>query len=101
MTDAKTRDKHGREIKVGDVLKVFHFTGPRRKRFYMYKQVVGLRLIGGSGGTERSNVFDVCHLNLSDAENYTLGLNEGIKIDYEIVQGLDEFDEREKVTAHD
>ena len=33
------RDKNGREIREGDVLKVFHFTGARRKRYYMYKLV--------------------------------------------------------------
>ncbi len=30
-------DKNGRPIEEFDVLKVFHFIGPRRKKFYMYK----------------------------------------------------------------
>lgn len=34
------RDAKGREIEAGDVLKVFHFTGARRKRHFMYKQAV-------------------------------------------------------------
>ena len=35
------RDKHGRLVEIGDVLKVFHFTGRRwRKKWYMYKVVV-------------------------------------------------------------
>lgn len=34
------RDEKGREIRVGDVLKVFHFVGARRKRHYMYKQAL-------------------------------------------------------------
>jgi hypothetical protein len=32
-------DKNGKEIKEFAVLKVFHFTGARRKRHYMYKWV--------------------------------------------------------------
>ncbi len=33
-------DKRGIEVCVGDVLKVFHFTGGRRKKYYMYKIAV-------------------------------------------------------------
>lgn len=37
-------DKTGRQIKVGDVLKVYHFQGARwRKHYFMYKQVIGER----------------------------------------------------------
>lgn len=32
-------DKCGREIEVGDLLKMFHFTGQRQKKYYMYKLV--------------------------------------------------------------
>jgi len=32
-------DKHGIEITVGDVLKIFHFRGARGKKHYMYKYV--------------------------------------------------------------
>lgn len=32
-------DKNGKEIKEFAVLKIFHFTGIRRKRYYMYKWV--------------------------------------------------------------
>jgi len=32
-------DKNGTQIKEFAVLKVFHFIGPRRKRYYMYKWV--------------------------------------------------------------
>lgn len=34
------RDKNGRECRVGDLLKVFHFTGARRKKHYMYKLIM-------------------------------------------------------------
>jgi hypothetical protein len=37
----KAYDKTGREIMVGDVLKVYHFTAAlRRKKHYMYKHVI-------------------------------------------------------------
>lgn len=34
------RDKFCREIKPGDIIKVFHFTAARRRKIYMYKLVV-------------------------------------------------------------
>lgn len=33
-------DKRGIEIEPGDILKVFHFVGARRKRYYMYKMAI-------------------------------------------------------------
>ena len=76
-----TCDKHGREIKIGDILKVYHFTGARQEKYYMYKQVIGERLLGGLGGKPKVPYFDV---------------SEGIKQDYEILQGLDDIEERPK-----
>jgi hypothetical protein len=35
----KATDKNGREIMPGDVLKLFHFTGARNKKHFMYKFV--------------------------------------------------------------
>lgn len=90
-----TRDKNGREIKVGDVLKVYHFTGARRKRHYMYKQVICERPLGGLGGSEKTPYFVVSHLDLSD-ETYYLGKHEGLQNGYEIIQGLDDIFERPK-----
>ena len=89
----ETRDKHGCAMKVGDVLKVFHFIGARRKRYYMYKQIIGNRLVGGHGGSEKVSHFDVCHLDMSD-ETYTIGKAEGVLSDYEILQGLDDIESR-------
>lgn len=34
------RDKKGTSIKVGSVIKVFHFVGARRKKHYMYKVIM-------------------------------------------------------------
>ena len=79
---------------VGDVLKVFHFIGARRKRHYMYKQVVGFRHLGGLGGSPKVDYFDISHLNMGVDDNYHIGKNEGVLIDYEILQGLDDIDER-------
>ena len=33
-------DKNGKQILVGDLLKVFHFRGARRKKYYMYQVAV-------------------------------------------------------------
>lgn len=91
-----TCDKHGREIKIGDVLKVYHFTGSRRKKHYMYKQVVGERLLGGLGGKPKVPYFDVSHLDMNHDENYTIHKHEGVLRDYEILQGLDDIECRPK-----
>lgn len=40
MEEKIYRDKRGRKIEQGSVLKVFHFTGARRKRYFMYKVAV-------------------------------------------------------------
>lgn len=39
-------DKKGRLVEVGDVLKVYHFTGGRRKKYYMYKLVMSVDGLG-------------------------------------------------------
>jgi hypothetical protein len=33
-------DKHGRQIHKGDLIKTFHFTGARRKKYFMYHTAV-------------------------------------------------------------
>jgi len=87
-------DKNGRPIKVGDVLKVFHFIGARGKRHYMYKHVVGTRPSNGGG-----EFLVISHLNLKPLDGRDSGywiFQEGqIDRDIEIVQGAhDDFDER-------
>ena len=84
-------DRNGREILRGDVVKVFHFTGPRRKRHYMYKQAMGTRQFG-SGVPYM--VFD--HLNL-DADHYHECCDGRTLREYEIIQSIDcKFEERPK-----
>ena len=94
----KTRDKHGRAMKEGDVLNVFHFIGARRKRYFMYKQIVGTRMLGGLNDTPKLYYFDVSHLNMDGGyDNYTIGTAEGVLPDYEILQGLDDIESRPKL----
>jgi hypothetical protein len=74
---------------VGDILKVFHFTGARRKRYFMYKQVIGEEMLGS--GTTLS--LQVAHLNMKPFDDSDGGYwitKDGTKLDrYEIVQGID------------
>lgn len=89
----ETCDKNNRPIRVGDVLKVFHFTGARRKKHFMYKQVVRTQWLGGYGGTPKTLYFFISHLNLKAASveedgGYWLGVSEGRLSEYEIVQSL-------------
>jgi len=88
------RDKHGREILPGDVLKVYHFTSARRgKRHYLYQQALRY---------ERGRLV-ISHLNrIKDDEPwepgknyYTIGADEGVMRDYEIIQDVEaKLDER-------
>ncbi len=76
------RDKTGRQIELGDVLKVYHFTGARRKRYFMYKQALGTRTINGTDYA----VMD--HLDMN-AEHYLECCDGRTLNDYEIVQSID------------
>lgn len=77
-------DKSGRKIVPGDVLKVFHFIGARRKRHYMYKQALRY---------ERGRLA-ISHLNrIDEIEPWELGKNfyteaadNTPRQDYEVVQ---------------
>lgn len=85
------RDKHGREIVGGDIVKVYHYTGSRRKRFYMYKQAIGVK-VWPNGYT--AMVFS--HLNFGDDDDYYEEVGRTLK-DYEIVQSIKcDHEERER-----
>lgn len=88
-------DKTGREIMVGDVLKVYHFTAAvRRKKHYMYKQVVGRDEF--SDGTP---YLKVSHLDLTD-DTYTIFCDDEMLSDYEIVDSIkSDHHERPKLKA--
>ena len=90
-------DKTGREIMVGDVLKVYHFTGARwRKRYYMYKQVHAQVTLGKLG----NQYLFVAHLNMkadplhSKDGGYHIALDGSVLEGVEIVQGLDWYHDR-------
>lgn len=91
--EKKIYDKTGREILVGDVLKLYHFTGARRKQHYMYKQVTGIRPTKSGAA-----LLEISHLNLKAGTYHVLKKGQ-ILPDYEIVQGYGNgeqwfFDER-------
>jgi len=93
-------DKHGREIKPGDILKVRHFIGRHRKINYMYKWVLREERIGKS----QMPFLRVSHLTTGNVEDGYLLQKDGSKLEeYEIVAGFgrghkngsfDPFDDR-------
>lgn len=54
-------DKRGIPIERGDIVKVFHFVGTRRKRHYMFKQCLGLNRYPSSPDGWQAVFFS--HLN--------------------------------------
>lgn len=87
-------DKTGREIMLWDVLKVFHFTGARNKRHYMYKHVVGERVLGSG-----NSYWFLSHLDPKE-DGYLLAKDGTVYKDYEIVQGLDYFPDRPRIALN-
>ena len=102
--EVETCDKHRRPMRVGDVLKVYHYTAHlRRKKHYMYKQITRTQWLGGYGGKPKVLYFFVSHLGLRPESvngdgGYWLGMHEGMMADYEIVQcPTADFEDRPKV----
>lgn len=103
----QTHDKNRRPFRVGDVLKVYHYTAAlRREKCYMYKQIIGTKVLGGTPllcghSTPPVEYFVVSHLTLDHNEHYYIAMDRGMLADYEIVQGTDLYPEhfktREKV----
>lgn len=88
-------DKNGRPIRIFDVLKVYHFTGGRRKKHYMHKQVISI--VDTRTG---SPMFKISHLSRC-GESYHQNIDGRHLKDVEIVGGYgqcgnDWFYEREK-----
>ena len=88
--EAMVLDKTGREIKVGDVLKVYHFQGARwRKHYFMYKQVIGECTLGRTPAP----YLQVSNLNMKlfDEKDggYWLAKDGTVHEHIEIVQGID------------
>lgn len=76
---ATAYDKTGREIFAGDTLKVFHFTGARRKRLFMYKYVQ-------EGPTQAGRYMRIAHLDPKGGA-YLFLCDGKCHADIEIVQG--------------
>lgn len=88
MTDHNVYDKKGIPILCGDIVKVFHFVGARKKRYYMYKQCIGISSYNENG--ELYMFFS--HLNFNEHISsrdgpYPVKLGT-ILTDYEIVQSI-------------
>jgi hypothetical protein len=85
---ANLYDASGRQIMRGDVLKVFHFVGTRRKRHYMYKQALETVTLGK---TKPAPFLKISHLDLSEGmDSYYVEIEDGRVLgDYEIVQSID------------
>lgn len=94
-------DKHGIPIERGDLVKIYHFTGARRKRHFMYHQALGTQSIGPSG----MPYMMFSHLNFIEDRRQQDGpypelLDGRVLSDYEIIQSIDcKFEQRPRLTA--
>lgn len=92
-------DKNGIPIERGDVVKVFHFVGARRKRHFMYHQCLGVREIGAAS----TPYLAFSHLNFIEDHlkrdgPYLERPDDRVLKDYEIVQSMDcKHDERPRM----
>lgn len=90
----KSYDKTGREIMPGDTLKIFHFTGHRRKRYYLYRYVIGVTV------NRPSPRLVISNLDLRGSK-YEFECNEKVNKDIEIVQGYGDngctFEDRKQI----
>jgi hypothetical protein len=82
----KLYDRTGREIMRGDIVKVYHFTAAvRRKRHFMYKQALGVVMLGNG---DPCPYMKFSHLDMSE-DSYHEFCDGRVLKDYEIVQGTD------------
>ena len=89
----KPRDMTGREIFVGDTLKIFHFIGVRKKKHYMYKYVSEIVVLG------EKEFYRILHLTPS-GDYFHMKIDGVLHDGIEIVQGFCEnglsFENRKK-----
>ncbi len=86
-------DKNRRPILEGDILKVFHFTGARKKKYFMYKQASKVDYLG----KDKTPYLKILHLATSADVYYHEKYDGRILQDYEIVQGWPDYEDREKI----
>lgn len=98
---ASCYDKRGVPIERGDIVKVFHFVGARRKRHYMFKQCLGLSRYPSSPDGWQKVFFS--HLNFCEIGDRNGPYHEEpgqVLSGYEIVQSIKgDHDERGRLTA--
>lgn len=93
-------DKRGIPIMRGDILKVFHFTGTRRKRHYMYKQCLGFKRVGKNADVPYMMLSHLNFIEDSIARDgpYLERPDGRILSDYEIVQSIEaDHDDRPRL----
>lgn len=73
------KDCVGNEIHQGAILKVFHFIGPRKRKYFMYKQVG--EIFKANDGTEYRKIY-----HLMDGEGYYLKPIDAVLDDSVVVQ---------------
>ena len=80
-------DKHRRPMRIGDLLKVYHFTAAlRRQKYYAYQQIT----------SESGEYLTVSHLDPAE-DTYIIRKNDKINEHYEIIQSwCGDFKKREK-----
>ena len=89
-------DKTGRPIHEFDIVKVYHFTGARKKKYYMYKRVLGYE----THGKDQTSYMRFDHLERK--EGGYLEKDDGrVLSEYEIVQGFGRdgvhFEDRKRI----
>jgi len=92
-------DKHGIPIQANDLLKTYHFTGARKKRYFMYHLVIEhegfLRMLNAHAiiKDKQVNWMGGCLLGVSAGEDCILK-------DSEIVEGFHpDFEDRPRLTT--
>lgn len=92
-------DKRGIPIKRGDIVKVFHFFGKRRKRHYMYKQCLGPIGVATIPYLAFSHLNFITDVKASGGPYLELANGRHLR-DYEIVQSIDsKFEERPRAST--
>lgn len=87
-------DKKGRKLELGDILKIYHFTGARRKKFYIYKQVIS----EVSKFNNDKSFFLISHLSFPDRDaSYHLLKDNLIHEEIEIIQSKSQVDFEDRI----
>lgn len=85
-------DKNRIPIKLGDVLKVYHFKDGRGKRHYMYKHIVNFGHF-----SDGQKYWIVSHLDLDRDNHYYLICDDSVYADSEIIQSVEcDHEDRER-----